>query len=156
MNLSDISLPGEITVGTEVLSRAEAKDLVRMVIDDARQFAGQFHNMERSTRFRANWPNEYLFAESEWRNFVEAVLLLYTQGMRDSKRPDYERRRMYLASVLWHMVHASAPESYGGQQIAPGSQAFEGDRRENARNMEAFGKQADSFIDLALPGRRFS
>lgn len=144
-----------IIAGNEELADEEAIELIRMLINDARQIAGVFHGENRSAKFRANWPDEYGFAESEWRNFMEAALVMYAEAMGDPKRSEHDKRRMYLASVLWHMAASQAPEHFTGEQIMPGSEKFEGSKRENVRITGMFGRQAMSFAELALPNKRF-
>lgn len=142
-------------VGNEDISTEEAISLVRMLVDDARQFAGVFHGENRSPKFRADWPNEYVFAESEWRHFVEAVLLLYAQALNDPYRSEYDKRRIYLATLLWQEVSAEASEHYAGEQMLPGTEKFEGSKSENIRITGMFGRHAMTFAELALPSKRF-
>lgn len=52
-----------IEINGESIPVTEARELIRMLFEDAKQVAGEFHNMERSDKFRVNWPSEYEFAD---------------------------------------------------------------------------------------------
>jgi len=143
-----------IVINGEQIGATEAASLVRMLCHDAEEMAGQFHNMNRSVKFRANWPDEYLFAQAEWKNFVEAVRLMYAKRLGDPKCPPAEARKMHLAMVLQTMAEQGA-EKDPRIQLAPGTQQFEGDRFENKKIIEQFGKQSNTFKDLLLGSARY-
>lgn len=145
----------KITIGGEELSEYEASELLEMLIKHARQLAGKFHQLNRSEKFRRNWPDEYLYAEHEWRSHVEATLQVYAQGMSDPRVRDYDRRRMFLARLLWAQVEAAATELFPGNQLFPNTAAYEGDAYENKRIAEMFGTHAMSFAEVALQSKRF-
>jgi len=138
-----------IEVNGEHIAKSEALALVRMLCNDAKQIAGQFHNMERSAKFRRNWPNEYVFADSQWKNFVEAARAMYAQRLGDPKTFPSDARKMHLAVVLYAMAEQGS-EKFGGVQIAPNTQQFEGDKFENRKIVDQFGKQSNTFKELAL------
>src|ERR1700733_13020738 len=71
-----------------------------MLCNDAKQIAGLFHGMNRSIRFRANWPDEYLFADANWKTFVVAARAMYAERLADPKTPPADARKMHLALVL--------------------------------------------------------
>ncbi len=143
-----------IEINGEQISATEAASLVRMLCHDAEEMAGQFHNMNRSAKFRANWPDEYLFAKAEWKNFVEAVRLMYAKRLGDPTTSPAEARRMHLAMVLQTMAEQGA-EKDPRIQLSPGTQQFEGDRFENKKIIEQFGKQSATFKDLLLGSARY-
>lgn len=128
-----------LTIGGEQITTKEAADLVRMLCNDAKQVAGEFHGMERSEKFRINWPNENDFADAEWKNFVEPVRMMYAARLGDPKTPPAEARKMHLALVLQAQM-GDGQEADTRLQIAPGTQQFEGDRRENRLTLERFGR----------------
>ena len=134
--------PKFILVNGEQISTKEAAQLVGMIRDDAKEVAGQFHNMNRSEKFRVNWPNEYYFAESEWKSFVEAVRLMYTERLADPLTSDAEKRKLHLALVIEHMV-AQAGEADNRLQIKPNTQQFVGDPFENRKIKNQFGTAPD-------------
>lgn len=140
-----------LIVNGERIEKSEALDLIRMLCNDAKEIAGVFHNMERSPKFRANWPNEKLFAESQWKNFVEAARCLYAERLGDPKTKPYDARRMHLAIVLYTMAEQGA-EKHGGLQIMPGTQQFAGDKAENRKIIDTWGRQSNTFKELALSG----
>ncbi len=107
-----------------------------------------------SAKFRANWPNEYLFADAEWKNFVEAARAIYAQRLGDPKTAPNEARKMHLAIVLYTMAEQGA-EKYPGLQITPDTQQFVGDPFENRKVVDRFGKQSNTFKELLLSSTRY-
>jgi hypothetical protein len=144
-----------LEVNGERIEKQEALDLIRMLMDDAKNIAGEFHGMNRSKKFRRNWPNEYAYAECEWRNFMEAARAMYAERLGDPFTSEYDKRRMFLAIALWNQVENQAPEKYGGMQVMPDSQAFEGDKYENRKTVENFGAQSDTFKDLLMGSTKY-
>lgn len=144
-----VSPSGVLEVNGEHIPVSEALELIRMLCNDAKQIAGEFHNMERSDKFRANWPNENTFAESEWKNFVEPVRQMYAEMLGNPKTPPADARKMHLAIVLYTMAEQGA-EKAPHLQIARNSEQFHGDRAENRKIIEKFGKQSMSFRELAM------
>lgn len=130
--------PKFIIVNGEQVSVKEAASLVDMIRQDAMQVAGEFHNMNRSEKFRVNWPNEYLFAEAEWKSFVEAVRAMYTQRLSDPLTTDAEKRKIHRALIIERMV-AQAGEADNRLQLKPATQQFEGDPFENRKITNQFG-----------------
>lgn len=144
-----VSPSGVLEVNGEHIPVSEAIELIRMLCNDAKQVAGEFHNMDRSAKFRANWPDENVFAESEWKNFVEAVRSMYAERLGDPKTPPVEARRMHLAIVLYTIAEQNA-EKAPHLQIKPNTQQFVGDPFENRKIVEKFGRQSMSFHELAM------
>lgn len=128
-----------IEINGEKVSASEAKSLLRMLYNDARQIAGEFHGMNRSEKFRVNWPDEYRFADANWKTFVDACRQLYAERLTDPKTPPAIARKMHLALVLQAMM-AQGEEADTRLQLAPGTQQFEGDRHENRKIAERFGQ----------------
>lgn len=128
-----------IEINGEKISASEAKGLLRMLYNDARQIAGEFHGMNRSEKFRVNWPDEYRFADANWKTFVDACRQLYAERLTDPKTPPADARKMHLALVLQAMM-AQGEEADTRLQLAPGTQQFEGDRHENRKIAERFGR----------------
>ena len=128
----------EIEINGELVSLYEARSLLRMLVEDARRIAGQFHNMNRSAKFRINWPDEDQFAGSEWRNFIDATHTLYADLLGKKDVSDYDKKRLLQAIVLWRMV-GDMKESTATLQIMPDSQQFHGDKTENRKTAEKFG-----------------
>jgi hypothetical protein len=136
-----------IEVSGQSITETEALELVRMLCNDAKQIAGEFHNMERSAKFRANWPSEYLFADSQWKNFIEAARAMYAARLGDPKTKPEDARRMHLAIVLYTMAEQGSDKD-SRLQIAPDTQQFVGDRYENRKIADKFGRQSNTFMDL--------
>ena len=127
-----------IVINGEEIPVSEAQELVRILCNDAEEMAGVFHGMNRSIKFRTNWPNEDDFAASEWKNFIEAVRAMYADRLGDPKTPPADARRMHLAIVLQDMIGKNA-EKDTRLQLSPGTQQFEGDKVENRKILEKFG-----------------
>lgn len=145
-----------LLVNGEQIPKSEALELICMLMNEAKQIAGVFHGMpDRSAKFRANWPNEYVFADCEWRNFMQAARAMYAQELGDPHRPEYDKKRMFLAICLWDQVAAAAPEQYTGNQMVPNTQAFHGDKFDNKKIVEKFGKHSDTFKDLLMGSTRY-
>ena len=146
-----MSFPGHIVIGGERVAKSEALFLVRMLCNDAKQIAGEFHGMNRSDKFRRNWPNEYVFADANWKTFVESARQMYAQRLGDPKTPPEEARKMHLALLLQAML-AKDVETDNRLQLAPNTQQFDGDAFENRKIIERFGQQSNTFKELLLAG----
>lgn len=135
-------------INGEFVSSKDAGELIRMLYNDAKQVAGVFHGMNRSRKFRKNWPNEYVFAESEWKTFVAATRQMYVDRLNDPKTlPDAQR--MFKALYLERLASQNQ-EADNRLQLAPNTQQFVGDKYENKKISENFGDQSSSFAELAL------
>lgn len=141
-------------VNGEPIAKDKAMELIRMLCNDAKQLAGMFHGHNRSDKFRANWPNEYVFADTNWRHFIEATRAYYAELLGDPHVKEYDKRRMFLAICLYDQVAKVSP-GFEGIQMTPGTQAFEGDRAENRRTIENYGKHSNTFKDLLLGSTRY-
>lgn len=131
-------MAGFIEINGEQLTTTEAAGLIKMLCHDAEQIAGEFHGMNRSVKFRVNWPDEDLFVKANWKSFVSAARAMYAQRLGDPKTPAAEARKMHLALVLQHKM-AEGEEKDNRLQIAPGTQQFEGDPVENRKIKDQFG-----------------
>lgn len=127
-----------ITVNGQPIPKKEAQDLIRMLYNDAKQVAGIFHGMNRSVKFRVNWPDEYKFAEANWKTFVEATRAMYAARLGDPKTLPEDAKKMHLALVLEAQISKNI-EADNRLQLSPGTQQFEGDPVENRKIKEQFG-----------------
>lgn len=128
-----------IEINGEQITASEASNLLRMIYSDAKQIAGEFHGMNRSEKFRINWPDEYLFADANWKTFVEACRKMYADRLSDPKTPKEDARKIHLALVLEAKI-AKGQEKDTRLQLAPNTQQFEGDAHENKKISEKFGR----------------
>jgi hypothetical protein len=138
-----------IEINGEQITAKEEADLIRMLCNDAKQFAGVFHGENRSPKFRANWPNEYVFADANWKNFVEATRAMYAQRLADPLTPVADARKIHLALVLEAMIGKDA-EKDNRLQLAPNTQQFVGDPFENRKIVDKFGKQSNTFKEILM------
>lgn len=136
----DLATAKSIPVNGEDIPVDEVMRLIKMLYNDAYKIAGVYHGMTRSAKFRVNWPDEYKFADANWKTFVDAARRMYAERLGDPKTPPDDARKMHLALVLEHMI-AQGQESDTRLQLHPGTQQFEGDPVENKRIVEMFGKK---------------
>ncbi len=126
-------------INGEKISGREQRDLLAMLRHDAEQIAGEFYDMERSEKFRLNWPDQDMFVQLEWKNFVAAVRLLYTELLGNEQTPEHDKQKMFKAIVMQNTM-AQNQEVDTRLQIMPNTQAFVGDKGENRKTIERFGK----------------
>lgn len=138
-----------IEINGEQISASEAGSLVRMLCNDAKQIAGVFHGMNRSAKFRKNWPNEYVFADTNWKSFIAAARQMYAERLADPKTQPVDARRMHLAMVIQTMAEQGA-EKDTRLQLAPNTQQFDGDPFENRKIVDKFGAQSNTFKELLM------
>lgn len=138
-----------IEINGEQIDAPEATSLIRMICNDAKQVAGVFHGMNRSAKFRRNWPNEYVFADANWKTFMEATRKMYAERLADPKTPPADARKMHLALVLETMI-AQETETDNRLQLAPNTQQFVGDPFENKKIVEKFGQQSNTLKEILL------
>lgn len=143
-----------INLGLEEITVKEAMDILRMFYGDAYQLAGEFHGNDRSDKFRENFPDEYTFAESELKTFVEAVRAGYAELLGKDHVNEYDKRRMYLAILLYEKM-GQGKEKDNRLQLAPNSQQFDGDKRENKRIVRDFGAHGMAYKDLLMGSTRY-
>lgn len=127
-----------ININGEQITEKEAASLLRMLYHDAKQIAGEFHGLNRSPKFRVNWPDEYLYADANWKTFVDPCRKMYAAKLADPKTRPEDARKIHLALVLQAMM-ASGEEVDNRLQVAPDSQQFAGDKKENLNIVEKFG-----------------
>lgn len=126
-----------IEINGEMIDVTEAQNLLRMLYDDAYRMAGEFHTMERSEKFRINWPDEYKFADANWKSFVDATRQLYTARLADPLTSEHDKHRIFLAIVLERKI-AEGQETDNRLQLRPNTQQFVGDKHENRKIKEKF------------------
>jgi hypothetical protein len=107
--------------------------------------------MNRSDKFRRNWPNEYVFADANWKTFVQAARAMYAERLGDPLTPPADARKMHLALVLEQMI-SKGQEKDDRLQLFPNTQQFVGDPWENRKIVDQFGKQSNTFKELLLSG----
>jgi hypothetical protein len=148
-------LPGQdnrtVFVGGVESTHYEVMDCVRMLCNRAKDIAGEAHGKDRSEKFRANWPDENNYAIASWKNCVQQVINEYAAKMDASRLDvsDYDKRRMFIAVLMWQQT-AEGKEKDNRLQFMRDSQQFEGDKHENKKIADKFGKQSNSFIELAM------
>ena len=126
-------------INGEKISGREQRELLAMLRHDAEQVAGEFYDLERSEKFRLNWPNQDEFVQSEWKNFVAAVRLMYTERLGDDLTTEADKQKMFKAIVMQNIM-AQNQEADTRLQIMPNTQSFVGDKTENRKTIERFGK----------------
>jgi hypothetical protein len=127
-----------IDLGLVQVTPKEAADCVKMLMNDAKQIAGEFHGQNRSEKFRNNWPDEYKFASANWKSFVEPMLIKYAELLGDPKVSETDKHRIYVARLMWEKL-GEGKERDNRLQIMPNSQQFVGDAFENRKIKDNFG-----------------
>lgn len=140
---------GGFDINGEFVSKKDAGELIRMLYKLAYRMAGEMHGMDRSEKFRKNWPNEYVYAESEWKTYIGAARKMFLELISKETTPEYEKKRMFHALLLERMA-AEGQEADNRLQLAPNTQQFVGDKYENKKIAEKFGTDSNSFAKLAL------
>ena len=134
-------------INGEDLTDTQVEFYRRTFKNDCVKVAGEFHNMNRSKKFRANWPNEYDYADANWKTFVEAVRALYAQQLASPHVPEDKKETIHRCLVIDTMTNAALEaaciEGDTSLQIAPGSQQFAGDRKENAGISDNYGDRPE-------------
>ena len=114
-----------------------------MIVHDAKEAAGQFFERNRSRKFRANWPSDTEFVAVKWPHFVDGVRQMYASLCGDPSVDEFDKVKMFEA------LTNEAPRAFSDAAASPlplikGTEAFEGDKRENNRTVESFGAHAES------------
>lgn len=145
-----------IEINGERIPKSEVADCIKMLLHDAKEYAGQFHNQNRSEKFRLNWPSEYVFADANWQYFIDATRRLYAELLGNEKVKPRDKRRMHIALVGHSMATKDAPLN-PRSPIMPGTQQFEGDKFENKKIIDKFGPRSNTFKELLMSSasRRF-
>lgn len=131
-----------IEVNGEQFTSDYVVEVLRLFYNDAKQIAGVFHGMNRSAKFRAAWPDEYKFANSEWKSFIEATRQMYLNKISDPKVSPRSKHQMFLALAFEAQI-AKDKETDNRLQVHPNSQQFVGDAYENKKIEEKFGNDPD-------------
>ena len=109
-----------------------------MIRHDAEEFAGVFYDKSRSKRFRALWPNAMEYVRANWPHFVIHVRQTYAEMLTRHDTTQAMKDAIYQALIEdapgARSMHAEDP-----LPLAYNTQAFEGDRKENARTDETYG-----------------
>ncbi len=109
-----------------------------MIIRDAKELAGQFHDMQRSKKFRRLWPRWQDYVEEKWPHFVDAVRRTYSELLGKAHVKQEDKDLMYEA-LLTEAPGSIDPRADTTLQIAPNTQQFIGDKHENQTISDVFG-----------------
>lgn len=127
-----------LMVDGNLLQDDEVRKLMALVENDAKKVAGEFHGQTRSAKFRMTWPNEYDFADRNWKNFVAAVRMMYAERLADPHTSPKDAETMHHALCVQAMMGAG-PNAPTPVQSLPNTENFVGDKAENRRTDESFG-----------------
>ena len=143
-----MSLEKSIEINGEQIPVSEALQLIQTLYNDAAQIAGEFHGMERSAKFRLNWPDEDIFVRSNWKSFVAAAREMYSAQLGDPHVEERKKQAIFKALVLERKI-AEGQETDNRLQLKPNTQQFVGDRRENRLILDKFGAKPNFRAALA-------
>ncbi len=140
----------KMVVDGQILSPQEVKRLLDMVRKDAQEYAGQFFDQCRSAKFRSAWRDvgfrlgrdpQRCFVDQQWGHFVEHVRKVYAEMLTNEKVSEQDKYRIHQALIVQATLGAMSQDS--PVQMAPGTQAFEGEKYENNQIARDFGTHAD-------------
>lgn len=149
-----------LAIGGEIISAGDAMKLVDFLYAHASELAGQFYEKNRSPKFRINWPDAYAFADANKKAFVEQARADFSAMLGNPRTNPNTAKRVYLA-LLVERAFATGLEQMGRGadtqlQVKSGTQAFEGDRAENRKTMEAFGPAPNLRAALKAVAAKFA
>jgi len=124
--------------GKEIPVR-EARKRIKLIYDLARNIAGEFHDMERSDKFRANWPDQDEFVKHEWRTFVQAARIMITTNILSKQEVPVKDKDEYFEALIIEREISKGQETDARLQLMPNTQQFIGDKYENRKIKEKFG-----------------
>jgi hypothetical protein len=119
-----------------------------MIVHDAKEFAGVFYDQKRSGKFRTTWPSQMGFVNANWPNFVVHVRSAYAEMLARPNTPQDQKDKIYAALIDDAKVNRSDGAD-SPLQLTPNTQAFEGDRRANAKVDEDYGKHEANTLHIA-------
>lgn len=126
------------------------------IVHDAKEFAGTFYDRNRTMKFRATWPNQDNFVASCWPRFVEHVRAMYATMLTKNDVSQRDKDMIYDALIADANAGSMTDGAESPLQLTPNTEAFEGDRRENAKTDESFGKHSALSADMLKSAiRRF-
>lgn len=138
-----------LIVNGQQIDKTEAMALIKALYHEAEEAAGEFHNKHRSEKFRKNWPDECVFAKTNWKSFVQEARRRYADKLADPRTHPKDAANIHMALVLEHQI-AQGQERDNRLQLGRNTQQFEGDPFENKKIVDQFGKQSNTFKELLL------
>lgn len=149
-----------MNINGEEINETQVETYRRIFKNDCIKFAGEFHGMNRSKKFRANWPNEYEFADANWKKFVDAVRAIYAQQLANPHLPEDQKETIHRCLVIDAETAAALQrfciEGDSSLQLGPNTQQFIGDKQENTVISNNFGDEAHPLRKALLStGARF-
>lgn len=141
-----------LLVDGELLQDPEIIDLLKMIDHDCKEFAGAFFEEDRSKKFRRTWNNigkltrrsaQDCFVDHSWKHFVVHVRAWYAHQLdqlRDQVDLASEKKkdRLHKALIIEYM-RGTSKKAEDVIQMAPDTQAFQGDKADNKFISESFG-----------------
>lgn len=119
-----------------------------MIVHDAKEFAGVFYDQKRTNKFRATWPNQMDYVNANWPNYVVHVRSAYATMLTRRDVPQSEKDKIFAALTADAQKNRS-DDAQAPLQLAPNTEAFLGDKRENVKTDESFGKRPGRTTDIA-------
>jgi hypothetical protein len=136
-----------LLVDGELLQDPEIIDILKMIDHDCKEFAGAFYEEDRSRKFRKVWTNigkitkrsgQDCFVDHAWKHFAVHVRAWYADKLASPHISDKDKDRLHKALIIEHM-RGTSQKAEDVVQMAPGTQAFEGDKADNTYISESFG-----------------
>lgn len=118
----------------------------KMIADMARNFAGVFHDKDRSARFRMTWPNQDEYVDAKWPHFVDPARQVMAQMLGDPAVPEAEKAKMHEALIADRFASVMAsPAAKDVIQLAPDTSQYRGDRFENRETAKTLADKDGDF-----------
>lgn len=139
-----------LNIEGELVSDEEVIDILRMIDHDCKQFAGAFFEEDRSKKFRKTWNEvgklsrrspQDCFVDHAWKHFVVHVRAWYANRLSNPVIPEKEAERLHKALIIEYQ-RGQAKNAKDVLQLAPGTQQFVGDRKENQHISNEYGDEA--------------
>lgn len=121
----------------------------KMIVHNAKEFAGVFYDNSRSSKFRATWPDQMDYVNRNWERFVVHVRKTFAEMLTRNDVPQRVKDEIYEAMITdapgAHSMRADEP-----LQVAPNTQGFEGDKKENRLTDDVYGKTPSDLVRNTL------
>lgn len=119
-----------------------------MIVKDAKELAGQFFEKNRTVKFRATWRSDRQFVDACWPRFVQAVRAAYADLLKQDRVNQNDKDAMFRALIADVAEGSQSPHATEPLQLAPNTQAFEGDKGEHRHTIENFGREPDRRVTM--------
>lgn len=101
----------------------------------AREFAGVFFEQNRSKKFRSIWgtsdKQQLRYIDHNWHSFIASAREVMVKMLTNPATPEDQKMMIYEAFIAEAALQQAMPQESGGIQLAPGTEAFDGEKSLN-------------------------